>query len=75
MSTRKKYSKEFKLETINLVLQQGYTINIVSLKRIDPMTNGWNTTIIEELIRIKCAVVEHLWTLYWMENRCGLKRI
>ena len=30
MSTRKKYSKEFKLETINLVLQQGYTINEVA---------------------------------------------
>ncbi len=30
MSTSKKYSKEFKLETINLVLQQGYTINEVS---------------------------------------------
>ena len=30
MSTRKKYSKEFKLETSNLVLQQGYTINEVA---------------------------------------------
>ncbi len=30
MSTRKKYSKEFKLETMNLVLQQGYTINEVA---------------------------------------------
>lgn len=25
MSTRKKYSKEFKLDAINLVLEQGYT--------------------------------------------------
>ena len=43
MSTRKKYSKEFKLETINLVLQQGYTINEVAanLDIHASMINRW----------------------------------
>ena len=43
MSTRKKYSKEFKLETINLVLQQGYPINEVAanLGTHASMINRW----------------------------------
>ena len=43
MSTRKKYSKEFKLETINLLLQQGYTINEVAanLGTHASMINRW----------------------------------
>ena len=68
-----RFHKTILQEFYQVAFRKKLYVDLASLQ--NHWTSGWITTIMREPIKGRCAVGEHRWQLYLMENRFGLRRI